>query len=70
MSKRVTAREAYANGIMNSKDVLTIKAEQAEADKMKHIIGLTKTLVQCHGVPFARAARIAKRAYRMGVRIN
>lgn len=70
MARRITAREAYANSIMSSKDVLQIKAEKAEADKMKHVIGLTKILVQRNGVPFAKAAKIAKRAYRMGIRVN
>lgn len=67
MSKQITARQAQLHYIMSSKNVLEIAAEKAAQHQMKETIKLVKTL-KCRGKQFSAAVKIAKRAYRMGVR--
>lgn len=67
MTRRITARQAQLNYIMNSKNVLELAAEKAARYQMKETIKLVKIL-QGKGRSFSVAAKIAKRAYRLGIR--
>lgn len=67
MTRQVSAREAQLNYIMSSKDVLQIKAEKAAKAEMQEIIKLVKAITK-RGHKFNSAAKIAKRAYKLGVR--
>lgn len=70
MSKRITAREAQRNYIMTSKNVFEIAAEVAAGSQIKETIKLIKVLKCRKGYTIAQAAPIAKRAYRLGVRVE
>ncbi len=67
MAKRITANQA---GMIYSTQYQKDVFQQKEASKMNQVIKLTKILVQRNGLPFAKAAQVAKRAYRMGIRCN
>lgn len=66
--KRVSAREAYKNYTLASKDVLQQAAEAADKAKLAEVIKLVKILKARKGYAISQAVPIAKRAYRMGVR--